>query len=137
MNLCKKNLLFRSHCVCYSRLSGTNWAYVDHVQTQALFPPPLPPPICLQSLTRDIKRAGVGRGRSRCWSSPVSCALTRFSHSYDPSNIPAPPVMSDGSPLSGENTPVGAPEPEMSLPLDNNGAWEGGGGRRGVTKERR
>ena len=30
-------------CVCYSRLSGTNWAYVDHVQTQAMsLPPPHP-----------------------------------------------------------------------------------------------
>ncbi len=30
-------------CACYSQLSGTNWAYVDHVQTQALFlPPPHP-----------------------------------------------------------------------------------------------
>jgi hypothetical protein len=31
--------------------------------------------------------------------------------------------MSDGSPFSGENTPVGAPEPKMSQPPDNNGAW--------------
>ncbi len=49
-------------CACYSRLSGTNWAYVDHVQTQALLIPPSPPPICLQSLTRDIKGAGVEGG---------------------------------------------------------------------------
>ncbi len=57
-------------CACYSRLFGTNWAYVDHVQTQALLLPPLPTPICLQSLTRDIKGAGVGRGRV-----VISCLL--------------------------------------------------------------
>jgi hypothetical protein len=124
-------------CVCYSHLSGTNWAYVDHVQTQALFLPPSPPPICLQSLTRDIKRTGVGRGRSRCWSSPASCALTEFSHGSDPSNMPALPVISDGSPFSGENTSVGAPEPKMPLPHNNNGAWGGRGRGGGVTKERR
>jgi hypothetical protein len=139
MNLYKKltvQVPSKRSCVCYSRLSGTNWAYVDHVQTQALFLPPSLPPICLQSLTRDIKRAGVGRGMSRCWSSPVSCAPTGFSHSSDPSNMPDPPVISDGSPFSGENTPVGAPEPKMSPPLDNNGAREGrGGGEEGYQGE--
>ncbi len=115
-------------CACYRRLSGTNWAYVDHVQTQALLLPPSPPPICPQSLTRDIKGAGVGRGRSRCWSSPVSCAPTEFSHGSDPSNMPAASVTFDGPPFSGENTPVGAPEPKVSLPHNNNGAWGGGGG---------
>jgi hypothetical protein len=95
--------------------------------------PPSLPPICLQSLTRDIKRAGVGRGRSRCWSSPVSCAPTKFSHGSDSSNMPAPSVLFNGSPFSGENTPVGASEPKMSLPDDNNGAWGEGRGlpRRG------
>jgi hypothetical protein len=48
MNLYKKELTVqvpsKRSCVCYSHLSGTNWAYVDHVQTQALFPPPLPTP---------------------------------------------------------------------------------------------
>jgi hypothetical protein len=34
-------------------------------------------------------------------------------------------VITDGSPFSEENTPVGAPEPKMS-PLNNNGAGEGG-----------
>ncbi len=33
----------KKSCVRYSRLSGTNWAYVDHVQTQATFPPLLIP----------------------------------------------------------------------------------------------
>jgi hypothetical protein len=68
----------------------------------------------------------VGRGRSRCWSSPVSCAPTEFSHGSDPSNMSAASVTFDGSSFSGENTPVGAPEPKMSLP-HNNGAGGGGG----------
>jgi hypothetical protein len=46
-------------CVCCSQLSGTNWAYVDHVQPKPYPSPPPPPPICLQSLTRDTKGAGV------------------------------------------------------------------------------
>ncbi len=46
--------------------------------------------------------------------------------------MPAASVTFDGSPFYGENTPVGAPEPKMSLPHDNNGAWvEGGGGYQG------
>ncbi len=35
-------------------------------------------------------------------------------------------VTFDGSPISGENTPVGAPEPKMSLLHNNSGAWGGG-----------
>jgi hypothetical protein len=106
-------------------------AYVDHVQTQALFLPPSTPPICLQSLTRDIKRAGVGRGRSRCWSSPVSCAPTEFSHGSDPSNMPAATGTFVGSPFYRENTPVGATEPKSTTTTE---LGERGGG---VTKERR
>ncbi len=118
----------KKSCVCYSRLSGTNWAYVDHVQTQASFPPPptSSTPICLQSLTRDIKRTGVGRGRSRCWSSPVSCAPTEFSHGSDPSNMLAPPAHLMGHP-SLERTPLSEPQSQRCPCLDNNGAWGGGG----------
>ncbi len=105
--------------------------WYNHVQTQDLLLPPSPPPICPQSLTRDIKGAGVGRGRSRCWSSPVSCAPTEFSHGSDLSNMSAASVTFHGSPFSGENTPVGAPEPKMSLLHNNNGAWGGGLPRRG------
>ncbi len=53
MNSYKKELTVqvpsKRSCVCYSRLSGTNWAYVDHVQTQALFPPPPPHPLFVSS----------------------------------------------------------------------------------------
>ena len=84
--------------------------------------------VTVQSLTRDIKRTGVGRGRSRCWSSPVSCAPTEFSHGSDPSYMPATPVISDGSPFSGENTPVGAPEPKMSPPRQQRSLGGGVGG---------
>ncbi len=115
-------------CVCYSRLSGTNWAYVDHVQTQAFFLPPSLPLFVFSPWPGTSREPGWGGGRCRCWSSPVSCAPTEFSHGSDPSNVSATPVTFGGSPFSGENTPVGAPEPKMSLPLDNNGAWGGGGG---------
>jgi hypothetical protein len=97
-------------------------------------PPPSPPPICLKSLARDIKRTGVGKGRSRCWSSPVSVAPTEFSHGTDPSNMPDPPVISDGSPFCGENTPVGAPEPKMS-PLQQQRSFRGMGGCQGEEKK--
>ena len=48
-------------CVCCSQLSGTNWAYVDHVQAK-LYPSPSPPPFVFKSLTRDPKGAGVEGG---------------------------------------------------------------------------
>jgi hypothetical protein len=135
MNLYKKNLLFRSHPRGLLYATAVSLVLIGCMWTTCKPKPysPLPPPICLQSLTRDIKRARVGRGRSRCWSSPVSCAPTEFSHGSDPSYMPASPIIFDGSPFSGENTPVGAPEPKMSLPPDNNGAW----GKGGVAKERR
>jgi hypothetical protein len=75
----------------------------------SLTPPPSPPPICLQSLTRDTKGAGVGRGRSRCWPSPVSCAPTELSHGSDPSNMSSATVIADGSP-SPERTPLSEPQ---------------------------
>ncbi len=123
MNLYKKELTVqvpsKRSFVCYSRLSGTNWAYVDHVQTQALFLPPSLLPICLQSLNRDIKRdTGWGGG-----GVAVGHLLSPVLRPDSPTaliHMPAPPVISDGSPFSGENTPVGAPEPKMSLPLNNN-----------------
>jgi hypothetical protein len=136
MNLYKKNLLFRSHPRGLVHATAVSLVLIGRMWTMCKPKPcssPPSPPICLQSLTRDIKRAGVGRGRSRCWSSPVSCAPTEFSHGSDPSNMPASPVIFDGSPFSGENTPVRAPETKMSMPPDNNRAWGKGGGlpRRG------
>jgi hypothetical protein len=44
----------------------------------------------------------------------------------------ATPVTFDGSPFFGENTPVGAPEPEISR-FTTTELWGGGG----VTKGRR
>ncbi len=75
----------------------------------------------------------MGRGRSRCWSSPASCASTEFSHGSDPSYMPVALVISDRPPFYGENTPVGAPEPEMS-PLTTT-ELGGGGGCQGEEKK--
>ncbi len=77
------------------------------------FSPPSPPPICPQSLTRDIKGPGVGRGRSRCWSSPVSCAPTEFSHGSDPSLRNADNFM-----LPNPHTELFKKSPQYSLPLE-------------------
>jgi hypothetical protein len=130
MNLYKKNLLFRSHPRSPVYATAVSLVLIGRMWTMCRpkpHPPPSSPPICLKSLTRDIKRTGVGRGRSRCWSSPVSCAPTEFSHSSDPSFTPEAPVIFDGSPFSGQNTPVGAPEPKMSPPRQQRSL----GGKRG------
>jgi hypothetical protein len=47
--------------------------------------------------------------------------------------MPVVPVISDGSPFYGENTPVGAPEPKMSPPRQQRSF--GGGGRGGYQGE--
>jgi hypothetical protein len=102
------------------------------MQTQALLSPPLSTPYLSPVPDQGHQRSRGGGGRSRCWSSPASWAPTVFSHGSDPSNMSAATVTFDGSPFSREKTPVGAPEPKMSLPHDNNGAWERGGlSRRG------
>ncbi len=47
--------------------------------------------------------------------------------------MPVAPVISDGSPFYGENTPVGAPEPKMSPPRKQRSF--GGGGYQGEEKK--
>ncbi len=97
---------------------------------QALPPPPLYPPFVSKSLIRDTKGAG-GRGEGLLLV--ISCLLRsdrEFSHGSDLSNMPALPVIFDGSPFFGENTPVVAPESEMSRPTTTElGGWgrDGGG----------
>ncbi len=97
----------------------------------SLIPPPLPTPDLSSVPDQGHQESRGGEGEESLLV--ISCLLcsTEFSHGSDPSNMPDPPVISDGSPFSGENTPVGAPEPKMSLPHDNNGAREGGGGKGG------
>ncbi len=119
MNLYEKNLLLRSHPRSPVYAAAVSLVLIGYMRTTCrLKPCPSPslPPICLKSLARDIKRTGEGRGRSRYWSSPVSSAPAEFSHSTDPSYMAGASVISDGSPFYRENTPFGAPEPEMSLP---------------------
>ncbi len=77
----------------------------------------------------------MGRGSSRCWSSPVSCAPTEFSHGSDPSYMSVASVIADRSPFYGENTPVGAPEPKMSPPSQQRSFGGGGGGYQGEEKK--
>ncbi len=119
MNLYEKNLLFRSHPRSPVYAAAVSLVLIWYMMTMCR-PKPCPspslPPICLKSLARDIKRTVEGRGRSRCWSSPVSSAPTEFSHGADPSYMAGATVISDGSPFFRENTPVGTPEPEMSPP---------------------
>ncbi len=62
----------------------------------------------------------MGRGRSRCWSSPVSGALTEFSHGPDPSHMPDAPVISDRTPLSGPQS--------QDVPASTTTELMGGGG---------
>ncbi len=121
-------------CVCCSPLSGTNWAYVDHVQTQALPPPPSTPylsPVPDQG----HQRSRSGGGRSRFGSSPAFWAPTEFSHGSDPSNMSAA-MSSDGSSFSRENTPCRSPRAKdvpASGQQQSVGVGGGGGGlpRRG------
>ncbi len=49
--------------------------------------------------------------------------------------MPDAPVISDGSPLCRKNTPVEAPEPEMSPPSYQQSFGGGGGGYQGEEKK--
>jgi hypothetical protein len=101
---------------------------VDHVQAKLYPSPPPPPPICLQVPDQGHQRSRGGGGRGRCWSSPASLAPTEFSHSSDPSNMPAPSVTFDGSPpISLERTPLSEPQSQR-CPASQQRSLGGGGG---------
>ncbi len=130
MNFYKKNLLFRSHPRSPVYAAAVSLVLIGRTRTTCRpkpCPSPLPTPHLSQVPGQGPQENRGGKGRSRCWSSPVSGAATEFSHGTDPSNMPDPPVTSDGSPFYGENTPVGASEPKMS-PLQQQRSSGGGGG---------
>ena len=135
MTLYKRDLLFRSHPRGLVYAAAVSLVLIGHIRTTCRpkpCPSPLPTPYLSQVPARDNKRPGVRRGRSRCRPSPASCAPTVFSHGSDPSYMPGATVISDRSPFYRENAPVGAPEPEMTPPLEQQ-SFEGEGG---VAKER-
>ncbi len=65
VNLYEKNLLFRSHLRSPVYATAVFLVLIGRCGPSAdpsHVPPPSPPPICLKSLTRDIKRTGMGGG---------------------------------------------------------------------------
>jgi hypothetical protein len=131
MNLYKKNLLFRSHPRSPVYATAVSLVLIGRMRTTCRpkpCPSPLPTPYLFQVPDQGHQENRGRRGRSRCWSSPVSCAPTEFSHGSDPSYMPVAPVISDRSPFYGENTPVGAPEPKMSPPSQQRSFGGGRGG---------
>jgi hypothetical protein len=132
-----KNLLFRSHPRGPVYAAAVSLVLIGHIGTTCR-PKPYsspPPPYLSPTPIRDNKRAGGGKGRSRCRPSPASYAPTAFSHGSDPPYMPADPVISDGPPFYRENAPVGALGPEMTPPLEQRSFGDGGGGglpRRGA-----
>ena len=128
MNLYKKNLLFRSHPRGPVYAAAVSLVLIGHIRTTCRPKPyPSPHPLFVSSPCQGQQESWGEKGRSRCRPSPASCAPTAFSHGSDPSYMPAATVISDRPPFYRENAPVGAPEPEMTPPL-NNGAFGGGGG---------
>jgi hypothetical protein len=96
---------------------------------------PHPTPPFVSDLLSGVQENRGGKGRSRCWSSPVSWAPTAFSHGSDPSYMSEAPGISDRSPFYREHAPVGALDTETCPPLKQR-SLGGGGGKGGGLKER-
>jgi hypothetical protein len=132
MNLCKKNLLFRSHPRGLVYVAAVSLVLIGHIRTTCRPKPcPSPHPLFVSNPCQGQQENWGGEGRSRCRPSPASCAPTAFSHGPDPSYMPAATVISDRPPFYGENAPVGAPEPEMTPPLEQRSFGGGEGGCQG------
>ena len=130
MNLYKKNLLFRSHPRGPVYAAAVSLVLIGHIRTTCRPKPcPSPHPLFVSSPCQGQQESWGEKGRSRCRPSPASYAPTAFSHGSDPSYMPVTAVIYDGPPFYRENAPVGAPEPEMTPPLEQRSF--GGGGRGG------
>ena len=90
---------------------------------------PHPTPLFVSGPLSGVQEDRGGKGRSRCWSSPVSWAPTAFSHGSDPPYMSVAPGISDRSPFYREHAPVGALDTETSPPLEQRSL--GGGGFQG------
>ncbi len=132
MNLYKKNLLFRSHPRGLVYAAAVSLVLIGHIRTTCRPKPcPSPHPLFVSNPCQGQQENWGGKGRSRCRPSPASCAPTAFSHGSDPSYMPGATVISDRPPFHRENAPVGAPEPEMTPPLEQQ-SFGGGLPRRGA-----
>ncbi len=119
IELIKKNLLFRSHPRSLVYAAAVSLVLIGRIgpRVDPSHVPPPPYPLFVSSPCQGQQENQGEEGEEPL--SAISClpCSTVFSHGSDLSYMPGATLISDRPPFYRENTPVGAPEPEMSPPL--------------------